>query len=61
MIQCALQNNMDSTEESEEEPSSLNLSKCGSKRKAPKDEDLQPTKKMKQDQEDSSDYTLVSY
>ena len=52
---------MDSTEESEEEPSSLNLSKCGSKRKAPQDEDLQPAKKMKQDQEDSSDYTLVSY
>ena len=58
-IRCTLQNNIDSTEESEEEPSCLNLSKCGSKRKA-LEEDLQPTKKIKQDQEDS-DYTLVSY
>ena len=55
-----LQNNM--REESEEEPFILNL-KCGSKRKAVMDEgdneDLQPAKRMKKDED--SDYALVCY
>ena len=65
MLRCTLQNNMrdSTTEESDEEPIILNLSKCSSKRKAVEDEedekDLRPTKKMKKDED--SDYTLVSY
>ena len=58
-VRCTSQNK-DLTEESEEEDISLNPPKCGSKRKALEDEDLQPQKKTKKDQEDS-DYTLVSY
>ena len=52
----------DSTEESDEEPIILNLSKCSSKRKAIEERMRKIfglPKKMKEDED--SDYTLVSY
>ena len=46
MVWCTLENYDDSTEEDDDEDFSLKLnSKCGSKRKALEDKDLQPTRK----------------